>query len=212
MTKLQCKHLATLWRQSRCFQLSAGLSLDVLQADGLTSLLVVVGVVLPGRQLQERLRDELTLAVPGTSDSLVQLEDGIAHVHVGGHALRLGLTFIVVNRTWQLEDRVTIRNIPPDTARSTCTDDDDDDDDVPERIPSSSLSYWRATVMADRRSAWAVLLFLRNGASNRDREKSNVQDPVMSQTESRRHTDTVKVLVMRVSPPGQDQLNANDTE
>lgn len=32
-----------------------GLSLDVLQADGLTGLLVVVGVVLPGRQLQERL-------------------------------------------------------------------------------------------------------------------------------------------------------------
>lgn len=70
-----------------------------MQADWLTGLLVVVRVVLPGGQLQEGLRDELALAVPGTANSLVQLEDGIAHVHVGSHALRLGLAFIVVNGT-----------------------------------------------------------------------------------------------------------------
>lgn len=60
-----------------------------MQADGLTDLLVVVGVVLPGGQLQERLGDQLALAVPGTSNSLVQLEDGITHVHVGRHTLCL---------------------------------------------------------------------------------------------------------------------------
>lgn len=60
-----------------------------MQADGLTDLLVVVGVVLPGGQLQERLRDQLALAVPSTSNSLVQLEDGITHVHVGSHTLCL---------------------------------------------------------------------------------------------------------------------------
>lgn len=56
--------------------------LDLMQADGLTDLVVVVRVVLPGGKLQERLRDQLALAIPGTSHSLVQLEDGITHVHV----------------------------------------------------------------------------------------------------------------------------------
>lgn len=181
------------------------LSLDVLQADGLTGLLVVVGVVLPGRQLQERLRDELALAVPRASDSFVQLEDGIAHVHVGGHALRLGLAFVVVNGTWQSEDGVMRRNIPPDTARSTCTD---DVDDVPERMPSSSLSYWRATVMADRRSAWAVLLFLRNG----DRQKINVQVPVMvtAQHCQHRYCNSFSYACQSTRPgPAEEQTSIN---
>lgn len=58
-----------------------------MEADGLTDLMVVVRVVFPGRQLQERLRNQLALAVPGTSHGFVQLEDGITHVDVGGHAL-----------------------------------------------------------------------------------------------------------------------------
>ncbi|TNN85627.1 hypothetical protein EYF80_004260 [Liparis tanakae] len=52
------------------------------EADGLADLVVVVGVVLPGGQLQERLREQLALAVPGTSHSLIELEDGIIHVHL----------------------------------------------------------------------------------------------------------------------------------
>lgn len=72
--------------------------LDLMQADGLTDLVVVVRVVLPGGQLQERLRDQLALAIPGTSHSLVQLEDGITHVHIRSHTLCLRLPFIIVDR------------------------------------------------------------------------------------------------------------------
>lgn len=71
--------------------------LDLMEADGLADLVEVVGVVLPGGQLQERLGDQLTLAVPGSSHGLIQLEDGVAHVHVGGHALGLRLPLVVVN-------------------------------------------------------------------------------------------------------------------
>lgn len=71
-----------------------------MEADGLADLLVVVGVVLLGGQLQERLGDQLALAVPGTTHSLVQLEDGVAHVHVRGQALRLRLPLVIVDRTW----------------------------------------------------------------------------------------------------------------
>lgn len=71
--------------------------LDLVQAGGLTDLLVIVGVVFPGGQLQERLRNQLTLIVPGPSHSLVELEDGIAHVDVGRQTLCLGLSFIVVH-------------------------------------------------------------------------------------------------------------------
>lgn len=73
--------------------------LDVMEADGLTDLVVVVGVVLPGGQLQERLRDQLALAVPGTSHSLIKLEDGITHVHVRGHTLCLRFPLVIVDRT-----------------------------------------------------------------------------------------------------------------
>lgn len=75
-----------------------GVILDLMQADGLTDLVVVVRVVLPGGQLQERLRDQLALAIPGPPHSLIQLEDGIGHVHVGGHTLCLRLPFIIVDR------------------------------------------------------------------------------------------------------------------
>lgn len=68
-----------------------------MEADGLVDLVVVVGVVLPGGQLQERLRDQLALAVPGPSHRLIQLEDGITHVHVRGHTLCFRFTLIIVD-------------------------------------------------------------------------------------------------------------------
>lgn len=71
--------------------------LDLMEADGLANLVVVVGVVLPGGQLQERLRDQLALVVPGTSHSFVQLEDGVAHVYVGGHTLCFRFPLIIVD-------------------------------------------------------------------------------------------------------------------
>ena len=70
-----------------------------MEADGLIDLVEVVGVVLPGGQLQERLRDQLALAVPGTSHGLIQLEDGISHVHVRGHALRLRFPLVIMDST-----------------------------------------------------------------------------------------------------------------
>lgn len=73
--------------------------LDLMEADGLIDLVEVVGVVLSGGQLQERLRDQLALAVPGPSHSLIQLEDGITHVHVRSHALCLRFPLIIVDRT-----------------------------------------------------------------------------------------------------------------
>lgn len=69
-----------------------------MQAGWLTDLLVIVRVVFPGGQLKKRLRNQLTLTVPGPSHSLIKLEDGIAHVNVGCQTLCLGLSFIVVDR------------------------------------------------------------------------------------------------------------------
>lgn len=40
-------------------------------------------------------------------------------------------------------------------------------------MPSSSLSYWRAIVMAERRSAWADLLFLSGGGGQAGKKGSN---------------------------------------
>lgn len=68
-----------------------------MEADGLVNLVVVVGVVFPGRQLQKRLRDQLALAVPGTSHSFIQLEDRVTHVHVRGHTLCLRFSLIIMN-------------------------------------------------------------------------------------------------------------------
>lgn len=62
---------------------------NLLEGDGLVNLLVVVWVVLPGGQLKKRLSYELPLTVPAASYSLVHLEDGIGHVHVGVDALSL---------------------------------------------------------------------------------------------------------------------------
>ena len=70
---------------------------DLVQADGLADLLVVVRVVLPGGKLQEGLRDQLALAVAAPPHRLVQLEDGVAHVHVGVDALCLRLPLVVVD-------------------------------------------------------------------------------------------------------------------
>lgn len=70
-----------------------------MEADGLADLLVVVWIVLLGGQLQEGLGDQLALAVPGAAHRLVQLEDGVGHVHVRGQALRLRLPLVVVDRT-----------------------------------------------------------------------------------------------------------------
>lgn len=65
----------------------------------MADLLVVVRVVLLGGQLQERLGDQLALAVPGAPHSLVQLEDGVGHVHVRGQTLRLRLALVIVDRS-----------------------------------------------------------------------------------------------------------------
>lgn len=70
-----------------------------MEADGLADLLVVVWVVLLGWQLQERLSDQLALAVPGAPHGLVQLEDGVGHVHVRGQTLRLRLPLVIVDRS-----------------------------------------------------------------------------------------------------------------
>lgn len=72
--------------------------LDLMEADGLVDLLVVVRIVLPGGQLQEGFRDQLTLAVPATSHSFIKLEDGVTHVHVRGQTLCLRLPLVVVDR------------------------------------------------------------------------------------------------------------------
>lgn len=62
---------------------------NLVQGDGLADLLEVVWVVFPGGQLEEGLGDELALAVPAATHSLVQLEDGVTHVHAVVHALCL---------------------------------------------------------------------------------------------------------------------------
>lgn len=62
---------------------------DLLEGDGLADLLEVVWVVLPGGQLEERLGDKLSLAVPSAPHGLVQLEDGGTHVHAVVDALCL---------------------------------------------------------------------------------------------------------------------------
>lgn len=87
-----------------CFAQSL-IILYLMKADGLTDLLVVVRVVLSGGQLQERLRDELALAIPGTSHSLIQLEDGVTHVHVRSHTFCLRFPLIVVDRSLELQMR-----------------------------------------------------------------------------------------------------------
>lgn len=66
----------------------------------MADLVVVVRIVLPGGQLQERLGDELALAVPGAAHRFVQLEDGVGHVDVRGQAFRLGFPLVVVHGTW----------------------------------------------------------------------------------------------------------------
>lgn len=153
----------------------SGLILDLLEADGLIDLVVVVRVVLPGGQLQERFRDQLALAIPGTSHSLIQLEDGISHVHVRGHAFCLRFTLIIVDRAWQLDRN---RKLTDDTISLNKSIVQRSEitlqvfwrwwwGDVPESIPSSSLSNCRAMVIAERRSVWADLLFLTGTYSRR---------------------------------------------
>lgn len=68
-----------------------------MEADGLINLVVVVRVVLSRGQLQKRLRDQLALAVPGTSHSFIQLEDRVTHAHVRGHALCLRFSLVIVD-------------------------------------------------------------------------------------------------------------------
>lgn len=78
---------------------------NLLERDGLAYLLVVVWVVLPGGQLKKRLGYELPLTVPASSYSLVHLEDGIGHVHVGVDALSLWFPLVIMHRAW--DDRGT---------------------------------------------------------------------------------------------------------
>lgn len=85
----------------------------------MTDLVVVVGVVLPAGQLRERFRDQLALAVPGTSHGLVQLEDGIAHVHVRGHTLCLRLSLVIVDRTCEQRDKQIITHLSITTIHCT---------------------------------------------------------------------------------------------
>lgn len=79
-----------------------------MEADGLADLLVVVWVVLLGWQLQERLGDQLALAVPGAPHGLVQQEDGVGHVHVGGQTLGLRLALVIVDRSWHRRGRFRV--------------------------------------------------------------------------------------------------------
>lgn len=72
--------------------------LDQMEADGLSDLLVVVWVIFLGGKLQEWLRNQLALTVPGTPHSFIQLEDGIGHVHVRGQTLCLRFPLIIVDR------------------------------------------------------------------------------------------------------------------
>lgn len=55
---------------------------DLLQADGLFDLLIVVGILPAGGELLEGIGEDLALAVPGASDGFEQLEDWVAHAHV----------------------------------------------------------------------------------------------------------------------------------
>lgn len=71
---------------------------DLVEADGLADLLVVVRIVLPGGELEEGFRDQKALAVPAPPHSLIQLEDGVAHVHAGVQTLCLRFPFVVVDR------------------------------------------------------------------------------------------------------------------
>lgn len=73
---------------------------DLLEGDGLFDLLVIVRVFFPGGQLEERFREELSLAVPAPPHSLVQLEHWVTHVHTGAQALRLRLTLVIMHRAW----------------------------------------------------------------------------------------------------------------
>lgn len=62
---------------------------DLLQADGLLDLLIVVGVLPAGGQLLEGVREDLALAVPGAANGLEQLEDWAVRVNVGILGFRL---------------------------------------------------------------------------------------------------------------------------
>lgn len=62
---------------------------DLLQADGLFDLLIVVGILPAGGQLLEGIREDLALAVPGAANGLEQLEDWVVNVHVGTLGFRL---------------------------------------------------------------------------------------------------------------------------
>lgn len=141
--------------------------LDLLEADGLIDLVVIVRVVLPGGQLQERFRDQLALAIPGTSHSLIELKDGIGHLHVRSHAFCLRFTLIIVDRAWQSVKRtdwwhkqLKQKSIVQRSVINLQIFWRWWWGDVPESIPSSSLSNCRAMVIAERRSVWADLLFL----------------------------------------------------
>lgn len=68
---------------------------DLLQRDWLFDLLIVVGILPTRGELLEGLREDLALAVPGASHSLVQLEDWVAHFHI--RTLSFGLTFIIAH-------------------------------------------------------------------------------------------------------------------
>lgn len=73
---------------------------DLLQRDGLFNLLVVVRIFPAGWKLLERLREKLTLVVPGTPHSLIQLEDWVTYFYI--RTLGLWLSFIIANRAWKI--------------------------------------------------------------------------------------------------------------
>lgn len=72
-----------------CCYIFSSLIPNLLERDGLANLLVVVWVILPRRKLKKRLSYELSLTVPASSYSLIHLEYGIGHVHVGVDAFSL---------------------------------------------------------------------------------------------------------------------------
>lgn len=62
------------------------------------NLLVVIRILPARRKLLEGLGEDLALVVAGSSHSLVQLEDGVAHLHAGALTLSLRLSLVVAHR------------------------------------------------------------------------------------------------------------------
>lgn len=90
---------------------SIGIIPDLLQADGLFDLLIVVGILPAGRELLEGIREDLALAVPGATNSLEQLEDRVVCVQVRTFSFRLA--FFKGHGAWT--DKCDIRFLPTRT-------------------------------------------------------------------------------------------------